>query len=296
METKDLIIVGAGPAGVTAAIYAKRKNIDFLIFEKYVIGGQVVNAFEVENYPGFSSIHGFDLALNFKNQLKHLNIEVTYEEIVEIKKEDEIFHLRSNTGEEYLAKKVILALGSNPKKLAIENEDKFLGRGVSYCAVCDGAFYKNDEVSLVGENERALKGALYLANLCKKVYLINRFKVKDSELFNELKNKDNVEVLEGYNVKKLSGNLRLEEVEIENKDTKEKIILNVHALFIYVGYVPSTSLLNNLDVYDESRYIKVDENLETKVKGLYAIGDCTEKDLRQIVTAVSDGGRVVSHI
>ena len=178
---KDLIIIGAGPGGVTAAIYAKRSNLDLLVFEKNCVGGNVVNAFEIENYPGVGKIVGADLSINFLNELDALGIEVNYEEIKEVKKIDDHFKVITIDDIEYEAKKVLLALGTKARKLNLENEDALLGRGVSFCATCDGAFYKNKTVLVVGGGNSALTEAMYLSNIASKVYVITRHELKGTK-------------------------------------------------------------------------------------------------------------------
>ena len=194
---KDLAIIGAGPGGVTAAIYAKRSGLEFDIFEKYCVGGNVVTAFEIENYPGVGKIVGADLAMNFMNELSELQIDVTYDEVIEIKKLEDEFELKTLNGETRLYKKVLLALGTKPRQLDVENEDKYLGRGISFCATCDGAFYNNKEVLIVGGGNSALTETLYLANIVKKAYIMTRHELKgDKKEIAKIKALNNVEVLE----------------------------------------------------------------------------------------------------
>ena len=296
MTIRDLIIIGAGPGGVTSAIYAKRAGLDVLVFEKYVIGGQVVNAFEIENYPGFSKINGFDLALLFQNQLKDNDIKVINEEVIKIEPNDNYFKIITNNNE-YFSKKVILALGSKHKTLTLSNLEKYEGHGISYCATCDGAFYKDKNVAIVGAGNSAISEAIYLAKIAKSVNIIVRSKVKaEQSLVKELLSFKNVNIFEGYEITKLDGDINLKNITITNKVTKDEKILEIEGVFVYIGLIPSTKFLLDLGITDENGYIIIDNHFETKIKGLYAIGDCIKKDLRQIVNSTSDGAMVIHYL
>lgn len=296
MTIRDLIIIGAGPGGVTSAIYAKRAGLDVLVFEKYVIGGQVVNAFEIENYPGFSKINGFDLALLFQNQLKDNDIKVINEEVIKIEPNDNYFKIITNNNE-YFSKKVILALGSKHKTLSLSNLEKYEGHGISYCATCDGAFYKDKNVAIVGAGNSAISEAIYLAKIAKSVNIIVRSKVKaEQSLVKELLSFKNVNIFEGYEITKLDGDINLSNITITNKVTKDEKILEIEGVFVYIGLIPSTKFLLDLGITDQNGYIITDNHFETKIKGLYAIGDCIKKDLRQIVNSTSDGAMVIHYL
>lgn len=296
MTIRDLIIIGAGPGGVTSAIYAKRAGLDVLVFEKYVIGGQVVNAFEIENYPGFSKINGFDLALLFQNQLKDNDIKVINKEVIKIELNYNYFKIITNNNE-YFSKKVILALGSKHKTLSLSNLEKYEGHGISYCATCDGAFYKDKNVAIVGAGNSAISEAIYLAKIAKSVNIIVRSKVKaEQSLVKELLSFKNVNIFEGYEITKLDGDINLSNITITNKVTKDEKILEIEGVFVYIGLIPSTKFLLDLGITDENGYIITDNHFETKIKGLYAIGDCIKKDLRQIVNSTSDGAMVIHYL
>ena len=296
MTIRDLIIIGAGPGGVTSAIYAKRAGLDVLVFEKYVIGGQVVNAFEIENYPGFSKINGFDLALLFQNQLKDNDIKVINEEVIKIEPNDNYFKIITNNNE-YFSKKVILALGSKHKTLTLSNLEKYEGHGISYCATCDGAFYKDKNVAIVGAGNSAISEAIYLAKIAKSLNLIVRSKIKaEQSLVKELLSFKNVNIFEGYEITKLDGDINLSNITITNKVTKDEKILEIEGVFVYIGLIPSTKFLLDLGITDENGYVIINNHFETKIKGLYAIGDCIKKDLRQIVNSTSDGAMVIHYL
>lgn len=294
---KDLAIIGAGPGGVTAAIYAKRSGLEFDIFEKYCVGGNVVTAFEIENYPGVGKIVGADLAMNFMNELSELQIDVTYDEVIEIKKLDDRFELKTLNGETRLYKKVLLALGTKPRQLDVENEDKYLGRGISFCATCDGAFYNNKEVLIVGGGNSALTETLYLANIVKKAYIMTRHELKgDKKEIAKIKALNNVEVLEFKSINKLIEEDGLKGVQLIDTNTKELSELRVDGIFVYIGQLPPTAFLKDLGILNERGFIEVDNHFETSVKGLFAIGDCINKVVRQIVTATGDAASAIHFI
>ena len=298
MEVKDLIIIGAGPSGVSAAIYAKRANLDFIIFEKFAIGGQVINAFEIENYPGFNKIFGSDLAINFMNNLTALNVEVKYEEVVSLEKNEDIFILKTSLDNVYYAKNVILALGSNPRKLNLPNEDQFIGRGISYCAMCDGNFYKDKEILVYGGGNSAISEALFLTNIVKKLTIVSRSNLRaDKSLVEELSSKQNVDILENKLIDSLIiDNNEIKGVKLKDKFNNEITFLNVEGIFVYIGAIPSTGFLTNLGILNKEGYIEVNNHFETKINNLYAIGDVINKDLRQIVTATNDGAFAIHYL
>ena len=298
MEVKDLIIIGAGPSGVSAAIYAKRANLDFIIFEKFAIGGQVINAFEIENYPGFNKIFGSDLAINFMNNLTALNVEVKYEEVVSLEKKEDIFILKTSLDNVYYAKNVILALGSNPRKLNLPNEDQFTGRGISYCAMCDGNFYKDKEILVYGGGNSAISEALFLTNIVKKLTIVSRSNLRaDKSLVEELSSKQNVDILENKLVDSLIiDNNEIKGVKLKDKFNNEITSLNIEGIFVYIGAIPSTSFLTNLGILNKEGYIEVNNHFETKINNLYAIGDVLNKDLRPIVTATNDGAFAIHYL
>ena len=290
----DLIIVGAGPAGVTAAIYAKRSNINFKIFEKEMVGGNVVNAFEIENYPGVGKLMGSDLAIKFIGDLDALGIDVNYEAITKIEKNDDIFKVITSENEIYYAKKVLLALGTKARKLGASNEDQLLGRGISYCATCDGSFYKGKEVLVVGGGNSALTEALYLSKIVNKIYLITRHELKgDKKEIQKIKETPNIEVIEFKTVKEVEGNNFVTGVKIIDTNTNEESSLKVDGIFVYIGQLPPTNIVSDFGVLNKNGFIEVDEHYETKIKGLFAVGDCINKVVRQFVNATGDAATAI---
>ena len=284
----DIIIVGAGPAGLTAAIYAGRANKKVLVLEALTYGGQIINTNVIDNYPASPGISGVELAQKIYKQAKDLGAEIKFEKVVDIKDGNpkEVV----TTKETYKTKTIILATGSDSRKLKLENEDKLLGKGISYCATCDGAFYKNKEVAVVGGGITALKDALYLSDITSRVYLIHRrdtFKTEDS-IVEQVKSKPNIEIVYNSNVTKLIADDTLKEIEITDKDNNITN-LKVDALFIAIGRIPENGNFAKLINLDNNGYIISDENCHTSVEGIFAAGDGRVKSLRQLVTATADG-------
>lgn len=285
----DVIIIGMGPAGITSALYLKRANLNCLVIEKNAPGGLLNKTSTVENYPGIIQITGPDLAYKFYEQLNAQQIPQKFEEVKEIIDNNDYKKVVTNKGE-YTAKKIIIAIGREPKKLKNTNEERLEGKGISFCSLCDGTLYKNEEVSIIGGGNSALEEALYLSDICKKVTIINKSNSLkgDSILIDKVNDKENIEVINNSEVKEFHGkNDKLEYVTL--KTDKEDKDLYVKACFIFIGYEPATKFLKNLDILDEKGYINVDETRRTKIKGIYAAGDIVKKEAYQIITASSDG-------
>lgn len=285
----DIIIIGAGPAGLTASIYGKRNNKKVLVLEESAYGGQIINTLDIENYPTQAHISGFDFATRLYNQAKDLGAEIKFEKVSEIKnlKNHKEVVTSKNT---YQAKTIIIATGAKNKKLGIKREDELIGKGVSYCASCDGAFFKKKDVAVVGGGNTAVEDALYLSNIANKVYIILRRDTFSAEEKNtkDLKSKKNVEIIINSNVIALNGDKRLESIDIENKDKKITNI-NVSGIFIAIGREPSNEIVKDLINLDKYGYIISNENCHTNIDGIFVAGDNRVKELRQLVTATSDG-------
>ena len=282
----DIIIIGAGPAGMTSAIYALRANKKVLILEAKTYGGQIVNANLVENYPGIPNISGFDLATNMYEQVKKLNGEIKFEPVIRI--EDNLKVVTPSN--EYQSRAIIIATGAENRKLNIENEEKLVGKGVSYCATCDGNFYKGKNVAVVGGGNTALEDAIYLSNIANKVYLIHRrdeFRGENKYL-EELKKHNNVKFITNSNVIKLNSNDKLNSIEIKNNDRNTETI-EVDGIFIAVGQKPNNLIFKNIIELDNNGYIKSTDGVHTNKEKIYVAGDTRVKDLRQLATAISDG-------
>lgn len=278
----DAIIIGAGPAGLTSALYLLRANKKVLVLEAKSYGGQIINASNVENYPGIESISGFDFATNLYNQVTKLGGEIKFETVIRVEDDRRVI-----TGKnEYSGKVVIIATGAANRKLNIENEEKFIGKGISYCATCDGNFFKNKVVAVNGGGNTALEDAIYLSNLCSKVYLIHRrneFRGEDKYV-EELKIKSNVEFILNSKITKINGFDRLESITI-NEDKEIK----VDGLFVAIGQEPKNEIFSNVVDLDDKGYIITHDDVYTKTDFIYVAGDTREKELRQLTTAVSDG-------
>ncbi len=285
----DAIIIGAGPAGLTAAIYARRAEKKVLVLEAKSYGGQIINTLDIENYPAEEHISGFDFATKLYNQAKNLGAEIVFEKAVEIKdfkSYKEVITPRNT----YQTKTIILATGSENRKLNIEKEEELIGKGISYCATCDGAFYKKKRVAVVGGGNTALEDALYLSNLVDTVYLIHRrdsFRGEEATL-NQLKEKENVQMILNSNVVALNATDRLKSIEVEDLEGNKQTI-EVDGLFVAVGRIPENENFRQIIQLDSAGYIEAGEDCHTNVEGIYAAGDNRVKEVRQLVTAASDG-------
>ena len=287
----DLIIIGSGPAGLSAAVYGKRAGLNLLVLEKNPMsGGQVLNTYEVDNYLGMPGVNGFDMGVQFRQHADKLGVEFREAEVSAI--EDKGGSKIVRTSEEELeAKTVILATGAVHALLGVPGEEELSGMGVSYCATCDGAFFRGKTVAVVGGGDVALEDAIYLARTCEKVYLIHR---RDElrgamVLQEELKSLPNVEILYSHVVEEIQGADSVEGIRIKNLKTEEVSVLPLAGLFVAVGIRPGTELVRELTACDEGGYVLAGEDCATQVPGLFAAGDVRKKPIRQIVTAVSDG-------
>ena len=289
----DIIIIGAGPSGMSAALYALRANKKVLLLEKECFGGQIINASNIENYPALSNVSGYDFATNLYNQIKSLGVILKYEEVLEVTDKKEVI----TTKDTYKGKNIIIATGLKKRKLNLENEDKLLGSGISYCATCDGNFYKNKNVAVVGGGNTALEDSLYLSNIASKVYLIHRrdnFR-GEKKLISEVKEKNNIELILNSNITKIIGEDNLNSIEItDNRNNISK--LEIDGLFIAIGNIPDNNRFKNIIDLDENGYIIANANLKTKTDNIYVAGDTRVKTLRQLVTATSDGAIAVTEI
>jgi len=287
----DAIIIGLGASGIAASIYAKRSGLNIAVINLSVPGGIINESNIVENYPGFKSISGMDLAFNFFDHFNSLDVPLYNEEVIDIVDGDIKKVITKNN--EYCAKNIIICSGRKPRKLGIDNEDKFIGRGISYCALCDGNLYKDKITGIIGGGNSALESALYLANICKKVYLFVRRDILrgDKILVEQIEQNKNIEIIYNTSINELIiDNDEINGVKTNNGD------YNISGLFINIGYEPSIDIVKNLDIELDRNYIIVDKNMETNLKGIYACGDIIKKDLYQLVTAVSDGAIAANHI
>lgn len=294
----DVIIVGSGPAGLSAAIYAQRAGLDTLIIERNgMSGGQVLTTYEVDNYPGLPGISGFDLGTKMREHADRLDAIFTEGEVSDIITEGNYKKVVTDSGN-FAARTVVLAMGASHAKLGVPGEEELAGMGVSYCATCDGAFFRDKTVAVIGGGDVAAEDAIFLTRFCKKVYLIHR---RDSLraaniLQDSLKKLPNVEILWDTLITAIEGEEQVSALKIKNKLTGEKSTLPVQGAFIAVGIRPNTEWMGGLLQSDESGYIKAEEDGETSEPGIFACGDIRTKQLRQIVTAVADGANVITSI
>lgn len=286
----DVIVIGAGPAGMTAAIYARRASKTVLVLEAVSYGGQIINTPDIENYPVEAHISGFDFSTKVYEQTKALGAEFVFEKAVGILDENGAKTVIT-TKNRYEAKAVILATGSENRKLGVEGEDELTGRGVSYCATCDGNFYRNKIVAVVGGGNTALEDALYLSDLAEKVYLIHRrdnFRGEEANV-ERLKARDNVEFVFNSTVTKLIAEKRLKAIEVTDKTDGSVRTIELNGLFVAVGRVPENQNFAELVALDESGYVVAGEDCHTSRSGIFVAGDNRTKSLRQLVTATADG-------
>ena len=293
----DILIIGAGPAGMTAGIYAKRANLNIAMFEKYVPGGQIVNTNEIENYTGYQKMSGFELATNMLNHTESLGVPLIYEEVLTIEDHGRTKKVitPNNT---YETKVVIVASGTVPRRLGVENEDMLASRGISWCAICDGPFYKDRDVIVIGGGNSGVDEASYLATLASNVKVIQDLDrlTADKKSQELLLEKPNVEIFLETKVNKFliddKGSLRGVEVTNNKGEVSE---ISGEGVFEYIGLVPITNFLEDLGVTDKMGYVFANEFMETKIPGIYSAGDVNQKQIRQVVTATADGAIAVQN-
>jgi len=280
---KSVVIIGSGIAGMSCAIYLKRAGLDVLVIEKDTPGGQLNKTNVVENYPGFSSITGPELAFNIFEQVQKLDVEYLYDEVIDIKKEEDKFIIKTKNNE-INSKYLVIATGRAPRKLKLANEDRLIGNGISYCALCDGSLYKNKDVAVIGGGNSAVEDAIYLSKICNKVYIIHRrdtFRA-ETKLIEELESIDNIEIIYNSEVK----DYILKDNKIDKVKLNNDKLIEVDGVFVAIGYEPISSML---ELDSDNNYIIVDSKMNTSIDNVYAIGDAIKKDVYQLVTASNEG-------
>ena len=288
----DVVIIGAGPAGMTAALYASRANLSVVMLDRGIYGGQMNNTADIENFPGFKSVLGPDLSKDMYESSTQFGAEYAYGSVESIRDDGATKLVKTDMGDEFEAKVVIISTGSEYKKLGVPGEEDFSGRGVSYCAVCDGAFFKGTDVVVVGGGDSAIEEGLYLTQLASKVTVIHRRdqlraqKIIQDRAFANPK----MEFVWNSNVTEVVGEGKVTGVKVNNNQTGEDSFIEAAGVFIYVGVKPMTAAFADLGILDEQGWIPTDDHMHTKVPGILAVGDVRKKDLRQITTAVGDGG------
>ena len=295
----DVIIIGSGPAGLAAAIYAKRAELSVMIIEKAALsGGQLINTYEVDNYPGIPGIGGFELSMKFREHADKLGANFVNGEVTDFSLDGNSKIVTLDNDEKYSAKSVVIASGGAPRHLNVPGEVELSGIGVSYCATCDGAFFKNKTVAVVGGGDVAVEDAIFLARICKQVYVVHRRdEFRASKGTNtKLLELENVTVIWDSVIEKINGKDNVETIDISNVKTKEKVSYEVAGVFIAVGYLPNSEAYKKVIATDEAGYIIAGENCETNIPGIYAAGDVRTKDLRQIITAAADGANAITAV
>lgn len=290
--TYDLIIIGMGISGITAAIYAKRSNLNVLIIDKSMPGGLLNNIGTIDNFPGYKSISGPDLAEKLLDQINNLNVEIKYEEVKEIA--DGELKTIITSRDTYRCRRLLISTGRSQRTLNLPNENELLGHGISTCALCDGAFFKNQDIAVVGGGNSALQESLYLSNIVNKVYLIHRRDTftAQQEIIEKVKNKNNIEIIYNNGIKEILK----EEDSLAGVVLQDQTKLNVKGLFIYIGFTPKAEFIKNLGITNDAGYIIVNNKMETRLKGIYASGDIIEKQVYQLITSASEGATAAVNI
>lgn len=285
----DTIIIGAGPAGLTAGIYARRGGLTTVIIEKQSVGGQAQNAADIQNYPGIPSTSGFDLCYAMMNQCTTFGADFVFDTISQINLDGEVKKVTLASGAEIEGKTVIIASGASARKLGVENENEFIGKGVSYCATCDGAFFKGKTVAVIGGGNTAAEDALYLEKLAQKVYLVHRRDaLRADKILCDRLEKSGVSIIWDSVVESLSGKDKITQVTLKNVKNDTLTPLSVDGVFVAIGEIPNSQLFENVEK-TPSGYIVTNDVMRTNIHGVYAVGDVREKPLRQVVTACADG-------
>ncbi len=291
MNNYDVIIVGAGPGGMTAALYAQRANLKSLMLEKAAPGGKMMTTYEVENYTGLGKISGFDISEKMYKHTQELGVEYKYGDVTKIMDLGDYKEIHTASGDVYKTKAVIIGTGTIPRSTNAIGETRLSGRGVSWCAICDGAFFKDTNIVVVGGGNSAIEEATYLSKIVKHITVINILETLQADLkaIEEAKATNKMDFLLGYEIVSFNGENQLESVTIRHAKTKETQDILSEGAFIFIGQIPETGFINDLGITDKWGYIEVNNKMETKIPGIYGIGDVLNKELRQIITAASDG-------
>lgn len=293
MKKYDVVVIGVGPGGMTAALYAARANLKVAMLDRGVYGGQMNNTDGIENYPGFTSIKGPELGEKMYQSATNTGVEFVYGDVQKVTFDDEHFKHIQTDSDELVAKAVIIATGSTNRKLGVPGEEEFSGKGVSYCAVCDGAFFKDQDVSVIGGGDSAISEGLYLANLADKVTVVHhRNKLRAQRILQDRAfDNQKMDFTWDSDVTEIIGNEnQVTGIKVHNKKTDQDEVVPTSGVFIYVGNIPNSQAFTNLKITDEAGWIKTNDEMETAIPGIYAVGDVRQKKLRQITTAVGDGG------
>jgi thioredoxin reductase (NADPH) len=291
MEKFDVVIIGAGPGGMTAAIYTQRSSLKTLMLEKAAPGGKMMTTWEIENYTGFGKVSGFELSEKMFNHTQELGVEYRYGDVTAVVDKGDYKEVHTASGEVYQTGAVIIGTGTVPRSTNAPGESKLSGKGVSWCAVCDGAFFKDMNIAVIGGGNSAIEEAFFLTKTVKHITVINILPTlqADQVAIDELNETGQADYLLGYEVVSFNGEDSLSSITVRNVETKEEQDLVVDGAFVFIGQVPETSFVKDLGITNKWGYIETDEKMATKIPGVYAIGDVVDKELRQIITAVNDG-------
>ncbi|MBP3330414.1 MAG: FAD-dependent oxidoreductase [Clostridia bacterium] len=286
----DIAVIGAGPAGLTSALYALRADKTVVVLEKATFGGQITFSPKLENYPGTGTLSGNEFASKLVEQVMEQGADIELEDVVSVSKNGDVFTVVTEDTE-YEAKSVIIATGARHRMLGLENEENLVGNGISFCAVCDGAFYKDQTVAVIGGGNSALQEALLLSSLCKKVYVVQNlaFLTGEERLAKELESKDNVEIILSNVVVKFNGEDELQSIVVKNTETEEEKTITIDGVFIAIGLIPQNDAFAELINLDSYGYADSGEDCTTRTEGIFVAGDCRKKKIRQVATAVGDG-------
>lgn len=286
----DIAVIGAGPAGLTAALYGLRADKSVIVLEKSAFGGQITFSPKLENYPGTGTLSGNEFAEKLVEQVLEQGADIEPENVLSVEKKDGIFLVKTEDSE-YEAKSVIVATGARHRMLGLENEENLVGNGISFCAVCDGAFYRDKTVAVIGGGNSALQEALLLSTLCKKVYVVQNlgFLTGEERLAKDLEMKENVEIILSTVVSKFEGEDELSSIVIKNTETEEEKTLPLDGVFVAIGLIPQNEAFAEFIDLDSYGYADSGEDCTTKTEGIFVAGDCRKKKIRQVATAVGDG-------
>ncbi|WP_041138279.1 NAD(P)/FAD-dependent oxidoreductase [Beduini massiliensis] len=292
MNTYDLVIIGAGPAGMTAAIYGARADLKVLMLDKLAPGGQIINTNEIQNYTGMGTINGAELAMQMFIHTQELNVEFDYGTVTKIVNEENIkkIYIEEDSERIICTKAIIIATGTTPRRLNIPKEDQFIGNGISFCAICDGAYYRDKDVVVIGGGNSAVEESIYLAGIVKSLTIVTMFDLTaDPIACDKLRALENVTVYPYQDVLEFVGDRQLEGVRFKSTQTGEEKTVHCDGVFEYIGLSPVTAFVKDLGILNDHGYIEVNDKMETKVTGIYGAGDCITKNLRQVITACADG-------
>ncbi len=291
VKVHDTIIIGAGPAGLTAAIYAARAKLKTIVIAKQ-IGGYLINTPSIENYPGFNEISGKELSLKMEKQVKELGIEINEEEVEKAKKIDKVFKIKTDK-DEYVSQTIIFCQGGKRKKLNVPGEDEFFGKGVTSCFECDAPFFKGKDIAIIGGGNSAVLAALYMLAYANKIYMVDIEEKPRAEKIRleklQMKGQQKIEIISASKVNEIKGQGTVESIEIENVNSREKREIKIGGVMIEIGIEPLSDLAKELGVSTDNGFIQVDRDMVTNIPGIFAAGDVTDRELKQIITAASQG-------